>query len=83
MYVILNSTVEFLMSAVYMGGVPVTGIDSLKVGAARITGVDNMTLGATDRITTEFSETPINFMPYYTSRVSKRTRLLLTTNCVQ
>lgn len=55
------------MSAVYMGGVPVTGIDSLKVGAARITGVDNMTLGATDRITTEFSETPINLMPYYTS----------------
>lgn len=83
MYVVLNSTVEFLMSAVYMGGVPVTGIDSLKVGAARITGVDNMTLGATDRITTEFSESPINLMPYYTSRVPKRTRLLLTTKCVQ
>lgn len=55
------------MSAVYIGGVPVTGIDSVKVGAARITGVDNMTLGATDRITTEYSKTPINLMPYYTS----------------
>ena len=52
------------MSAVYMGGVPVTGIDRLKVGAARITEVDNKTLGATERITTEFSLTHIYFMPY-------------------
>ena len=52
MYVVLNSTVMSLMSAVYMGGVPVTGIDSMKVGAARITEVDNMTLGATDKIIT-------------------------------
>ena len=51
------------MSAVYMGGVPVTGIVRLKVGAARITEVGNKTLGATDRKTTEFSLTHIYFMP--------------------
>ena len=47
-YVVFNSTVESLTSAVYMGGVPVTRQDSLKFGVARITGVDNMPLGATD-----------------------------------
>lgn len=65
------------MSAVYMGGVPVTGMDSLKVGTARITEVDNMTLGSTDRIITVFSLTHIYVMPCTHKAYRKWTRLLL------
>lgn len=65
------------MSAVYMGGVPETGIVSLKVGAARITELDNKTLGATDRKTTEVRLTHIYFMPCTHKAYRKWASLLL------
>ena len=45
--VVFTSTVEFLIIAVYMGGVPVAEHDSLYPGNARTTEGGNVTLGKT------------------------------------
>jgi len=49
-FVVFIITVEFLVSAVYTGGVPlVEHSDSLKPGNVRATGYRNVTLGLTSK----------------------------------
>ena len=49
MFVVFTSTVELCISAVYMGGVPLTEHDSMPPCIAN-TAAGNVTIGATNRL---------------------------------
>ena len=59
--VVFTSTVEFFISAVYMGGYPLAEHDNWKPGNARTIGAgsDNVTLGGTNKSGTLFQQLKI------------------------